>query len=124
MLPMLGGEVVEGEQRIAILGNKLARTFTTQMETLKKYRSTGEQNIRVQHVNVSASQAVVGINQGGGGDDEKPNQSHAPSASGQSGPAMLSHEQTLPMSMPGAGGEGEVCVPDARSPRGNSDGES
>ena len=48
--------------------NKLARTFSSQVEALKKYRSTGEQNIRVQHVNVSeGGQAIVGKVQTGGG---------------------------------------------------------
>lgn len=59
--------------------NKLARTFTMQMEALKKYRSSGEQRITVQHVTVNdGGQAVVGtINHGGktegmegGGKDE------------------------------------------------------
>lgn len=47
--------------------NKLARTFTMQMEALKKYRSGGEQRITVQHVTVNdGGQAVVGtINHGG-----------------------------------------------------------
>ena len=47
--------------------NKLARTFVLQMDTLKKYRSGGEQRITVQHVTVNdGGQAVVGnINAGG-----------------------------------------------------------
>ena len=101
--------------------NKLARTFTTQVETLKKYRSTGEQNIRVQHVNVSANQAMVGINQGEGGDDEKPNQSHAPSRDDERSAEMLSQEQAVRMPMSDTGGEREVCMPDARRPRGSTD---
>jgi hypothetical protein len=41
--------------------NKLARTYTTQMEVLKRYRTGGEQNITVQHVSVSeGGQAIVG----------------------------------------------------------------
>lgn len=41
--------------------NKLARTFTQQVEALKKHRSTGEQTIRVQHVTVNdGGQAIVG----------------------------------------------------------------
>jgi hypothetical protein len=32
--------------------NKLFRTFTAQMEALKKYRSTGEQHVTVEHVSV------------------------------------------------------------------------
>ncbi len=41
--------------------NKLARTFTTQVEALKRYRTGGEQRVTVQHVNVSeGGQAIVG----------------------------------------------------------------
>ena len=41
--------------------NKLARTFTTQMEALKRYRTGGEQKMTVQHVTVSeGGQAIVG----------------------------------------------------------------
>ena len=41
--------------------NKLMRTFTTQMEALKRYRTGGEQKMTVQHVSVSeGGQAIVG----------------------------------------------------------------
>ena len=41
--------------------NKLARTFTAQMETLKRYRTKVQQTVRVEHVTVQAgAQAVVG----------------------------------------------------------------
>src|ERR1700704_652038 len=41
--------------------NKLARTFATQMEALKRYRTGGEQKVTVQHVNVGeGGQAIVG----------------------------------------------------------------
>jgi hypothetical protein len=41
--------------------NKLARTFATQMETLKRYRAGSEQTVNVQHVSVSeGGQAIVG----------------------------------------------------------------
>ncbi len=41
--------------------NKLGRTFTTQMEALKRYRSKGNQRIVVERVNVSeGGQAIVG----------------------------------------------------------------
>jgi hypothetical protein len=40
--------------------NKLARTFTSQMETLKRYRSEGQQKILVQHTTtVNADQALI-----------------------------------------------------------------
>ena len=49
--------------------NKLARTFAVQMDALKRYRSSGEQTIKVQHVTVNdGGQAIVGnVEQGGGG---------------------------------------------------------
>jgi hypothetical protein len=51
--------------------NKLARTFTTQVQTLKRYRTGGEQKVTVQHVSVNDNaQAVVG-NISTGGDEKK-----------------------------------------------------
>lgn len=49
--------------------NRLARTFTTQVEALKRYRSKGEQVVRVERVYVGpGGQAVVGnINRAPGG---------------------------------------------------------
>ena len=41
--------------------NKLARTFTAQVEALKRYRSRGEQTVRVEHVHVNeGGQAIIG----------------------------------------------------------------
>lgn len=53
--------------------NKLARTFATQMEALKRYRTSGQQKVTVEHVTVNAGgQAIVGaVTTGGGGSDEK-----------------------------------------------------
>ena len=40
---------------------RLARTFASQMETLKRYRTGGEQKVTVQHVSVNdGGQAVIG----------------------------------------------------------------
>lgn len=49
--------------------NKLTRTYTGQVEALKRYRSTGQQVVRVERVTVeSGAQAVVGtVNHGGAG---------------------------------------------------------
>ncbi len=49
--------------------NKLARTFTAQMEALKRYRTGGEQKVTVQHVTVNeGGQAIVGnVSHPGGG---------------------------------------------------------
>jgi hypothetical protein len=50
--------------------NRLARTFTAQVEALKRYRSKGEQRVYVERVNVNeGGQAIVGnVSHGGGGD--------------------------------------------------------
>jgi hypothetical protein len=50
--------------------NQCARTFAAQVEALKKYRSNGEQIVKVQHVNVgNGGQAVITdtMQAGGGG---------------------------------------------------------
>jgi hypothetical protein len=53
--------------------NKLARTFTAQVEALKRYRSAGEQTVRVEHVTVNeGGQAIVGnVTTGGRGSPQK-----------------------------------------------------
>ena len=52
--------------------NKLARTFASQVEALKRYRTGGEQKVTVQHVTVSDNaQAIVGNVSAGGGGDKK-----------------------------------------------------
>ncbi|MEV8468813.1 hypothetical protein AB0T83_18820 [Fluviibacterium sp. DFM31] len=53
--------------------NKAARTFAAQMDTLKRYRSKGQQVVRVERVTVeSGAQAVVGtVESGGRGSEEK-----------------------------------------------------
>lgn len=52
--------------------NKLARTFAAQMGTLKRYRSKGQQVVRVERVTVEdGGQAIVGaVETGGRGRDE------------------------------------------------------
>lgn len=70
--------------------NKLARTFTTQMEALKRYRTGGEQKVTVQHVSVSeGGQAIVGnVTQAAPG---------APQAKTKSPPPTLTHSKEAPM---------------------------
>ncbi len=51
--------------------NKLARTFASQMEALKRYRTGGQQKVTVEHVTVnSGGQAIVGSVQAGGAANE------------------------------------------------------
>ena len=53
--------------------NKLARTFSAQMEALKRYRTGGQQKVTVEHVTVNAGgQAIVGnVETGGRGNGKK-----------------------------------------------------
>ena len=52
--------------------NKLARTFTAQVEALKRYRNRADQTVRVEHVTVNeGGQAIVGnVSHGGRGSPE------------------------------------------------------
>jgi hypothetical protein len=70
--------------------NKLARTFVSQMEALKHYRTGGEQKVTVQHVSVSeGGQAIVGnVTQNPGGIAAERDRPFAP---------VLSHSPATPM---------------------------
>ena len=51
--------------------NKMTRTFTTQMEALRKHRNCGQQKVTVEHVTVnSGGQVIVGTVETGGGQQE------------------------------------------------------
>ncbi len=57
--------------------NQLARTYAMQMEALKRYRSAGQQTVRVEHVHVQAGgQAVVGNVAVGRGASTEPSRPH------------------------------------------------
>jgi hypothetical protein len=57
--------------------NKLMRTFTSQMETLKRYRGGTQQTVKVKHVHVhEGGQAIVGNVETGGASKSK-DQAHA-----------------------------------------------
>jgi hypothetical protein len=105
---------------------KLLRTYTAQLEALKRYRSAGEQRVVVQHqhVNVTADRAAVQVNgganpvPGGRGAASKPeDQPHAPEA-----PRSVAFEPGTPMpcpdpaggAVPVTGGDGAGAMPDAR----------
>lgn len=63
---------------------KMLRTFTTQVEALKRYRAKGEQRYVVQHVHVTADQAAVQVNGTGHA---------APLQAGEAGGILISGEQ-------------------------------
>jgi hypothetical protein len=98
--------------------NKLARTFPAQVEALKKYRASGDQTIKVQHVTVNeGGQAIVGtVNHGGRGSTESESQSHELGATTTSGaahapsPALLGQVEANRMPLPGTCHEGEKRV--------------
>jgi hypothetical protein len=82
-------ELVEHRDSAERTLNKLMRTFVTQMEALKRYRTGGEQTVTVQQVNVGeGGQAIVGnVTQG---QQDVPNRM-------PSQPLALAHDTTLPM---------------------------
>ena len=64
---MVEAQTFEGVNANINRATKLMRTFTAQVETLKKYRTGGNQTIQVQHVNVNeGGQAIVGDVKGRG----------------------------------------------------------
>jgi hypothetical protein len=65
-----GSETIAQQDSASNAMNKLARTFASQVEALKRYRSKGEQKVVVEHVTVNeGGQAIVG--QVGGRDNDK-----------------------------------------------------
>jgi len=120
------GQTFEGRDMNLRHATKLTRTYTMQVDSLKRYRSKGEQRVVVQHqhVNVTAERAAVQVNGGadpaprGRGAASKPEeQPHAPAE-----PAPLAYEPGTPLqcpdqardTVPVARREGAEAVPDAR----------
>ena len=71
---MITDQTFEGRQAGVSQATKMLRTFTAQMEALKRYRTGGQQKVTVEHVHVhKGGQAIVGtVTQGeGGSNDEK-----------------------------------------------------
>jgi len=100
------------------LAVKLLRTYTTQLEALKRYRSTGEQRVVVQHqhVNVTAEQAAVQVN--GGAEPVSGGRGAASKLEERSHGQQLAHAPEFAMrcpepardALPVAGGEGEDAL--------------
>jgi hypothetical protein len=105
--------------------NKLMRTFTSQMEALRKHRNGGNQKVVVEHVHVhSGGQAIVGnVTHGGRGGNQKGVQSHEQQdLSLPARAAVLGYVEADQVQMPGASGEREDCLPVPRSPRRSAKG--
>ena len=119
------GQTFEGRDMNLRHATKLTRTYTMQVESLKRYRSKGEQRVVVQHqhVNVTAEQAAVQVNgtppvpRGEGAASKPEEQSHALAE-----PIPLPYEPGTPLqcpdpvrdTVPVASGAGKSSVPDAR----------
>ncbi|ODT80965.1 MAG: hypothetical protein ABS76_14350 [Pelagibacterium sp. SCN 64-44] len=91
--------------------NKLTRTFTTQMEALKRYRSKAEQRVIVEHQHVHVypgGQAVVG-NVTQGGVTETEGQPHERQLRLSECNAVLGTIEADQAPVPGASGKGSVC---------------
>ena len=88
------------------LAVKLLRTYTTQLEALKRYRSAGEQRVVVQHVTVTAEQAAVQVNgtppalRGEGAASKTEEQSHGPRE-----PQAVAFEPSAPLRCPEPAGD-------------------
>jgi hypothetical protein len=120
------GQSFEGRDMNLRHATKLTRTYTMQVDSLKRYRSKGEQRVVVQHqhVNVTAERAAVQVNGGAdpapggrGAASKSEEQSHAPAK-----PAPLAYEPGTPLqcpdpardTVPVANAAGKSSVPDAR----------
>ena len=58
---MISEQPFEARKANMAYATKMLRTFSAQMEALKKYRSKGEQKVTVEHVHVNeGGQAIVG----------------------------------------------------------------
>jgi len=83
--------------------NKLARTFATRVEALKKYHSTSERNVTVRDVTVNdGGQAIAPTVQtedvrprNSGEQPFEPETTTSASPANAAGPALLGHEQAL-----------------------------
>lgn len=103
------------------LAMQLAKVSALQVETLKRYRSKGEQHIHVHRpqVTVNADKAVVGIGQGDGGERKIDNQPVAKLQNGRGTQRAPLLGQVPPdrQAMPSSSGEGMARLPDARGQR-------
>ena len=118
-------ETIPQQDSASNMLNKLARIYAAQVEALKKYRSTGEQSIRVQHVTVNdGGQAIVGdVQAGGGGQGKTGDQPHEPSRSTAESTPLLGHVETLAAALPSSGSEGMDRVPVSRCTRRRAGGQ-
>jgi hypothetical protein len=94
-------ETIDQLDSVTRVFNQLQRTFTAQVEALKRYRTGGEQKVTVQHVSVSeGGQAIVG-------NVTQTARELGPERAADAPPA-LSHSKDPPMPLVGASERGAV----------------
>lgn len=98
--------------------NRLARTFTAQVEALKRHRTRGVQKVIVQHVQVNeGGQAVVAgeMNRGGAKNEGQPHgrddSANADDLRFPEGETVLGTLEAIGLPVPGTGSEGLERVP-------------
>ncbi|TKV77148.1 hypothetical protein [Rhizobium sp. AU243] len=122
---MVSSETIEQLDLQERVVNKLMRTFTSQMEALRKHRNGGNQKVVVEHVYVGeGGQAIIGnVTHGGRGRNKKGAQSHGQEdLSLPARAAVLGHVEADKVPMPGASGARQDSVPVSRSPRRSAKG--
>ena len=68
----LSATTYEGKGAAERAMNKFSRTFSAQVETLKRHRQKAQQTVRVERVTVNdGGQAIVGSVEAGGSDGKK-----------------------------------------------------
>ena len=76
---MIGEQTLEGRRENLNQANKLSRTYATLIEALNRHRGKGQQKVTVEHVDVHAGgQAVVGVVESPGGEDQPKSQDQPP----------------------------------------------
>jgi hypothetical protein len=100
--------------------NKLARTFASQVEALKRYRTGGEQTVRVEHVTVNeGGQAIVdNVTQGGGAPWRNRSHPHETGVFLPKSSAVLGNFEANPRAVQGSRGAGLDSVPRLHGARG------
>jgi hypothetical protein len=113
------GNIAQHDSNANVL-NKLARTFAVQLEALKKYRTAGDEAIKVQNVTVNNGGQAIVSNVQRGSDHDNPVRSapsDQPSGALAPGATMFGDFEEITPALPGASRERQEGVPVPRRPR-------
>jgi hypothetical protein len=112
---MIMEQSFEGREQNLRFADRLSRTYTMQLDALKRYRKTADQTVRIERVIVKdGSQAIIGnVTKGGGGNVENGSQSHASELTDERGTEVRC-EDAFGQAVPVAGGARQEAVPHAR----------